>query len=686
MALVFSAAGRQVLKTALSRVDKWLFEPSRYLVDIAARRRARFLSMLQLPNLLHLSVSAIALRLTETGVRGQTMPFILGGAAPFIAGAYALSRTRYARLSGWLYILTLVGLPVSVLFVTGPSGAASPEEAVPFLIPPVLLASAIEPVVTSLVTGAAGLGALALVTYLVGPPAWSAEMRYGTMLMTVITLLTAIFAVHRDRLEAARSAELHARNLELDALRSGLEERVRERTAELSSRNGEMRLVFDNIAEGLFMVDDEGRLSNEHSAALVHWFGPVPDNEPFFQYFGQQSAAFGEMAELAWQQLADGFLDAAAALDQMPRSLVANGRTYRFSYQLIGEGEHGKFLAFVADASNQVERENLEREKRETFALFEHMLADRTGFLQFMEEDSAIVARVLAGNLESSERSRAIHTLKGNSMLFGLESVAELCHELESHVADNCDDGVAQDLAKLEHRWKRLAADVDKLLGERPHIIELSPEDHLALERAVQRAVSSEAVLEAIRELKLEPVERRFRQCAEQIRAIAARLGKQVEVEISGAGIRLDPKTWSPVWTSFVHALRNAVDHGIESTEQRRASGKSETGRIALRARRDGSTTIIGIEDDGRGIDWEAIRRRCVSRGLPSSSQDELVAGLFADGLSTAETVTDLSGRGVGMGALQSAVQALGGNISVQSESGRGARLIMSFPTLSASS
>jgi HPt (histidine-containing phosphotransfer) domain-containing protein len=683
MALIFSAAGWQVLKRGLSWIDKWLFQPSRHLVDIAARRRARLLSMLLLPNTLHVIASAIALRVTEVGVSSETMPLILGGHAPFMFVAYALSRTRYARQSGWLYIVTSLSIPIAILFGTGPAGAASPGTSIPFLIPPVLLASVIEPVVATLLTGTVGLGGIALVTYLVGPPSWNTELRTGVMLLTFTTLLTAIFAAYRDKLEAARSAELQARNLELEALKTSLEDRVRERTAELSSRNGEMRLVFDNIAEGLFMVDGKGRLSNEHSAALVRWFGPVQDNEPFFRYFARHSAAFGAIAELAWEQLADGFLGAPTALGQMPTSLVANGRTYRFSYQLIGDGEQGSFLAFVADASNQIERENLQREKRETFALFERMLADRSGFLQFMEEHSAIVAHVLAGDLESSERSRAIHTLKGNSMLFGLESLAELCHELESHIADNRDDALLEDLAKLELRWKRLAADVDGLLGERAQVIEVSHEEHLALEQAVERATSTQDILQEIRALELEPLERRFRRCAEQVRGIAARLDKQVEVEISGGGVRLDSKRWAPLWAAFVHVLRNAVDHGIESPEHRRASGKHEVGRIALSARRDGATISIGIEDDGRGIDWEAVRRRCVTRGLPSGSQEELMAALFADGLSTADGVTDISGRGIGMSALQSAVRVLGGTISVQSERGRGARVIMSFPTLS---
>jgi len=368
----------------------------------------------------------------------------------------------------------------------------------------------------------------------------------------------------------------------------------------------------------------------------------------------------------------------------MPTTLVSEGRTYRFSYQLIGGGEQGKFLAFVADATHQIEREHLQREKRETFALFERMLADRVGFLQFMEETSSIVANVLGGKLESSEKTRAIHTLKGNSMLFGLESIAELCHEIESHFADGRDEAWVADASKLDLRWKRLQADVDELLGGRAEVIEISPEEHLALERTVLQASSREDILKAIRDLKLEPVERRFQHCAEQVRAIAARLGRQVEVEISGAGVRLDAKSWSPLWATMVHLLRNAVDHGIESPEQRRAAGKPETGRIALHARHEGDAISISVEDDGQGIDWEAIRRRCSTRGLPSGSHEALVAALFTDGMSTAETVTDISGRGVGMGALQAAVQALGGNISVQSESGRGARFTMNFPAFGA--
>jgi HPt (histidine-containing phosphotransfer) domain-containing protein len=639
--------------------------------------------MFMLPHMLHLLVSAIAIRLTEKGATAETLPPILGGAVPVVMVAYVLSRTRYARQSGWLYILVNLTLPTLVLFTAGPAGGTSPLVSVPFMVPAVLLASVVEPVAVPLITGIVGLGCMSLITYLVGPPSWLPEMRQSGIFVTIVVVLTVIFAIYRDKLEADRAAELRARNEELEALRKSLEDRVRERTAELSARNNEMRLVFDNMVEGLFTVDKQGVLASERSATLTRWFGTPRGNELFFHYFGRHSSTFAEHAELAWQQLVDGAFGPELALVQMPKTLVANGRTYHFSYQPIDAGERGAFLAFVADVTNEIERENIQRERREAFALFEHMLADRSWFLEFMEEASAIVASVVAGNLESGERNRAIHTLKGDSMMVGLESVARLCHDLESLIATG-ERPLDAELTTLGDRWKRITADVDRLIGERRQVIEISLEEHRALEETVQRATSREDLLRAIRDLKLEPVERRLRHFADQARAIAARLGKQIEVEISHSAIRLDSKGWSPFWAAFVHAIRNAVDHGIESVDERRASGKSTPGRIALRARREGATIVIGIEDDGRGIDWDAIRRSCAARGLPSRTQDDLCAALFEDGISTAGRVTDVSGRGVGMGALQAAVNDLGGSISVRSEKGLGTQLSMSFPALSA--
>ena len=129
-----------------------------------------------------------------------------------------------------------------------------------------------------------------------------------------------------------------------------------------------------------------------------------------------------------------------------------------------------------------------------------------------------------------------------------------------------------------------------------------------------------------------------------------------------------------------MHPVRNAVDHGIEPAEERRAAGKPGPGRIELRGRRHGGGVVIEIEDDGRGIPWDEIQRRVGARGPRLATRHELVEALLVEGVSTAREITELSGRGLGMGALHAAARSLGGALEIDSEPGRGTLLSMKFP------
>jgi two-component system chemotaxis sensor kinase CheA len=150
-------------------------------------------------------------------------------------------------------------------------------------------------------------------------------------------------------------------------------------------------------------------------------------------------------------------------------------------------------------------------------------------------------------------------------------------------------------------------------------------------------------------------------------------------VRTTGDTLRLEHDLWQPFWTAMIHAVRNAIDHGIETPEERQLAGKPAAGVIDLGAERQGGRLIFTLHDDGRGIAWERVRCKAAERGIPSATHDDLARALFVDGLSTRDTVGELSGRGVGLSALRQAVDTLGGTIQVDSMPGQGTTFRFSF-------
>jgi two-component system chemotaxis sensor kinase CheA len=153
-----------------------------------------------------------------------------------------------------------------------------------------------------------------------------------------------------------------------------------------------------------------------------------------------------------------------------------------------------------------------------------------------------------------------------------------------------------------------------------------------------------------------------------------------VDVRVESDDGRFDPRRWNGFWGAFIHAIRNAVDHGLESNSERVSMGKPPNGRVTLRTFVRDERFVVEISDDGRGMDWGAIALKAKELGIPAETQADLQAALFQQGISTAAQVTDVSGRGIGMGAVHAATKELGGRLEINTTAGRGTTVRMTFP------
>lgn len=186
--------------------------------------------------------------------------------------------------------------------------------------------------------------------------------------------------------------------------------------------------------------------------------------------------------------------------------------------------------------------------------------------------------------------------------------------------------------------------------------------------------------------LRMTPLSFVFERFPRMMRDLSRDLGKQVRFIMEGGDTEIDRTIIDRLGDPLVHILRNAVDHGIERPEERIRAGKDPTGTVRLRAYHEGNNVYIVVEDDGAGIDSGKVLAKAVERGLvtadqaPLLSQEEVFSFLFLPGFSTSDTVSEVSGRGVGMDVLKNTVEELGGSVQVRSVLGKGTTVIMRLP------
>ena len=191
---------------------------------------------------------------------------------------------------------------------------------------------------------------------------------------------------------------------------------------------------------------------------------------------------------------------------------------------------------------------------------------------------------------------------------------------------------------------------------------------------------------DAVMRVRMVPVETVFNRFPRMIRDISRELNKDIELHMSGEDTELDRTVIDEIGDPLIHILRNSADHGIETHEERLKANKPSVGNIYLRAFQDGNNVVIEVEDDGQGIDAEKVRNKIIQKGMDSPeiveslSDKEVIEYLFKPNFSTADKVTDLSGRGVGLDVVKTKIETLGGLVEVDSTRGKGTVFTIRIP------
>ncbi|WZL74865.1 chemotaxis protein CheA [Clostridiaceae bacterium 35-E11] len=191
---------------------------------------------------------------------------------------------------------------------------------------------------------------------------------------------------------------------------------------------------------------------------------------------------------------------------------------------------------------------------------------------------------------------------------------------------------------------------------------------------------------DAVMKVRMVPIERVFNRFPRMVRDLSKELGKEISLIMSGEETEVDRTVIDEIGDPLIHLIRNSIDHGIENPETRKKYGKSEVGIVKLKAYPDGNNVVIEVEDDGDGIDIEKVKKKAIKKGLVTNEQcenmedKEIVNFLFKSGFSTAEKISDISGRGVGLDVVKTKIESLGGIVEIQTTKSRGSKFTIRLP------
>lgn len=536
-------------------------------------------------------------------------------------------------------------------------------------------------------------------------PRWIAILRD-------VTLEESLQRKYRSELEMKERAFR-----ELEDINKNLEQKVEARTHEVRQANRTIASMVDSLGQGFLIFESDGRCRSVYSKACERLLEGTPSRQFIGDVLRVPAAkrpGFDKWVAAVFTEILPAEDLLALGPKEFPHS---EGLYVSLDYRAV-RSEAGKVEGVVVVATDRTAEREAEQEasrERAQAKLVTQIARSRNQFHAFLRELKQLVGELRSETAKGEAAFgdlagwfRKLHTLKGDAGSFALQDVESVAHAFEDELAVLRSGGsgagsVRQARDRMLLRAQELEQAFESFLSENADVVgkgwdrsdrvlEIPASQFQAMARTLQSdpaawSIGGKFVIQFLEE----PLERLFSHFGGVVSNLAHQLRKEVRpLRFVGGDLRIRTEAIQGLLPPLVHAFRNAVDHGIELPEEREAMGKPRAGTIEVRfeAISTGSLRIL-ITDDGKGIDPAAIRRKLEKDGKGSlaraETDEQVIQHVFDAGLSTRESVNETSGRGIGMDAIQSAAQTIGGRAWVRSQWGQGTTLCLELPIASLS-
>lgn len=500
------------------------------------------------------------------------------------------------------------------------------------------------------------------------------------------------------------------RDEELAEINRNLENLVKERTQQLNEQLTLVSDLLNNMKQAVFSVSKENKIVLPVSKFAENLFGSPIDGKDIFELvykdMEKSSEDYSKLNSTFTLIFGGDELQWIFLENQLPKKLSVNlqgsTRTLKISYNPLWDNQEAldKLMYVIEDITDVLELERkVEAEKAQSaknLQLLQELASIGLSEVRNFFQNSFDLLKSTEKNVQDQILVRRnLHTLKGNARALGLTRISGKIHSIESELSfDSRFPALMTQVRNSFDEYYQLAIDVFKLEQQDESTAEMlqvhrgSFEQMRALLEELQKnraAIQIEQLNQAYHRLLCFPVKAALLRNLAMVQEVSRNLGKQVDFKVQGDPIVLDRRQIDLLNDAAGHLIRNALDHAIENPEERRAAGKSEIGNLII----DCSEThaeatrhlVIRFLDDGRGIDPNLVAQSAISKGLihkeavQKMSDKEKLELIFLPGFSTREQVSEVSGRGIGMEAVRSSIEQMGGTLTISSRIGLGTEL-----------